>query len=338
MSIKKQLIAVQLILSVSLLNALCNNVVEKIIFYPSQGNYQYLTRQFRYVENETQLEYKVNFVETPGDIEKTYIEIPEQRIRIKYFDLCESTETEMCNLRVVINSSIESEFTLFKYKNDNEKFKEKLKLVEGKLKIGQNNVYIPYNRAFLRKRRHEYTLIFNNNGNEHEVKIEFNLKYDGWPEDKLHFEPETGKIALKLKSEGKKVIIAKSKLVLNRKVIIKSGLTNVILGVIILLASPKIDKLRERAKEQSVRTSIESSKRLFKTFGIGVTVYGLGSIFRSLKKTKLKGEVFKSDNEAVIYNRNLKREFEIREREWKDRIIVTVSVPRRKIMLNKEVR
>jgi hypothetical protein len=210
--------------------------------------------------------------------------------------------------------------------------------VNGKLKVGQNSVDIPYNKDFIRQPDHEYTFKYLINGNYEEVKIQFNLKYEGWPEDKIYFEPKTGTIDLKLKSEGKKVIKEKSRRLLDKRVIIRAGLTNVILGGIIILLSPQIEKLSEKSNTHSISTTIKSSKRLVTTFGIGFTVYGLNSILRAIKKNRLKGEMLESDDEAMIYNRNLKEEYKIKEREWRDRIIVIVTIPWVRIDVNKEVR
>lgn len=334
MLIKKQFITIYLILSLSLLNILSNNRVDKNVFYPRPGNDKFVTHQDKYEANELQMESGINTVETPGTAKKYYIEIPEQHIRIKYFDFCGSPGMEECSLRLVINSSIESEFTL----SDEISEVSEVTLTEGKLKIGQNDVDIPYSKNFLRKPSHEYTFKYSTCGESKEVKIAFNLKYDGWPENKIFFEPKTGAISLNLKSEGKKVIKKKTKLVLDKKVMIKSGLPGIFLGALILFVSPQINKFGERAKVQSIRTSIESSKRLVTTFGIGFTVYGLSSIFRALKKSKFEGEVLKSDGEAIIYNRNLKKEYEIKELEWKDRIVVTVLVAPVPNNSNKEVK
>jgi hypothetical protein len=329
MFIKKQFIAIHLILSISLFNILSNNKVDKIIFYPLPGNDQNLTHQGNYSENEFQVQASINSAETPDDIEEFYIEIPEQHFRIKYFDFCGSPGMGMCKLKLVINSSIESKFALI----DNLSGKTAQK---GKLKVGQNNVDLPYNRDFIRKPDHDYTFKYSINGNSEEVKIRFDLKYDGWPEEKIYFEPKTGTIDLKLKSEGKKVIKEKSNLVLDKKVLIRSGLSNLIFGGIIVLFSPKIEKLSEKSTKQWLNTDIKSSKRLVTTFGLGFTIYGLNSILRSLKKNKLKGEMFENDDEAMIYNRNLKEEYKLKESEWKDSIIVIVRVPQLRIVVNKE--
>lgn len=325
----KQIIAIQLILSISLFNILSNNKIGKIVIYKCLGNDQQLTQQGKDRE-KPQMEFETNFQEPTDEIEKAYIEIPEQHIQIKYFS--GSQETEECKLKVVIISPIEVEFTL------SDEYPKNTIIKKGKFENGPNNIFIPYSEEFLRRNKHEYRLGFNYNGYVHEPKIILSLEYDGWPRDKFNFEPETGKITLKLKSEGQRVIRDKSKLVLDKKAIIKAGVPKIILGAIILLASPQISRLAEKAKAQSVRTSIESSKRVFNTFGVGLTVYGLSSIFKAFKRNKLKGEFLETNDEAMAYNKKLKEEYLINEREWKDEITVTVTVNGVNEMLNKEVR
>lgn len=217
---------------------------------------------------------------TPSSQKGKAVEIEKQVIKIKYYDSCGVGAETVCKLDIAVNSSIESNFTL----QDN----MENKIDDGQFQVGKNKISIPYGPGFVKKGRHVYTLKLSKADYSDEVTIALNLSYE-YPRNFV-FNYETGVITLKNKARLQKQINKHSYYDFDKKKLLKSGVTNVLLGVAVLLAKSGMKNVKERVDQQSIRTSIDSSGRIVSTFGIGITVYGLSSIFRAFKRRELKGD------------------------------------------------
>lgn len=238
---------------------------------------------------------------SPSSGKGKFVEIENQFIKIKYFDRCGVWDEKMCKLDIAVNSSIESEFIL----NDN----RGNKISEGRLLVGKNTIIIPYGPGFVKKNEHVYMLKLQKVDIPDNIMIELKLSYE-YPSHSV-FDYKTGIINPKENSRFQKQIKKRSYYNFDKKKFLKSGLTNVLLGVAILLAKSGRNNLKERVDQQSIRTSIDSSGKFISTFGIGFTVYGLSSIFRAFKKRELKGDTV---------DKKLRKQIE----ELKDQVFVLI--------------
>ena len=311
---KKKLTVILLILYISILSAESKNWQEEGNLFMVKSNYQKHDQEEKGAENFLQSKSKV---EEPVDkIEEYPIHISRQHIRVKYFDFCGMPEVEKCSMFITLYSPTVCPFVLYDdFKNT---------AAEGKLQIGENKIPIPYDRIFLSTDSHAYVLSIFFDGQSKEIKVNFVIKYS-CPEF-LNFDPKTGEVTPKLKNEWKKELKYTSKIVLDKKVIVRSGLTNIFAAGACLLLKSQIDRFNSKVEKRAVMTSVESSKKLLTNFSIGFTVMGLSSIFKALKKEESKRDIVVEDKEAIEFNKNLGKEFELKKDEWKDEIYATISV------------
>lgn len=241
------------------------------------------------------------------------IQVPEQHRSVKYFDACGNPGEKKCHMLFDVYSFMECPFVLYDSR--------KKRVVEGQFKKGKNTIKFPYDSTFIRTENHAYQFSVINNGSAEELDINFKIQYD-WAKEFLDFNPVTGEVGLKLKPEFQKKLVITKKIELDKKVLVKSGLVKILTGAALLLATPQVNKFNEKIETRSMMTSVDSSKKVFRNFGIGFTVSGVFGIVKAFKRKTYRRDILVKDLEAIAYNKNLRE----KQEELKGRIMATVTV------------
>ncbi len=315
---KKPLFLIFLVLLVSVLSAQIEAEPDKCKFSGIPVHYYQLIWQTQHTNKDVSVEIETEPGENPRQTGKHTIEVPEmhKNFSIKYFDSCGVTGAGNCSFDIMIKSFVKSPFVLYDEQGK--------KVTDGKLDFGLNTITILYDGTFVKKDRHKYTLWIFNDGKSEKVELELRIEYK-WPKE-LDFDTKTGQYDLNLKNERRKVLKYMSKIGLNKKTFIKSGLMNLLAGVAVLFAKSQIERINKNMENRSISTSLDSSKRLFTTFWIGFTVYGLKSIVKAIKRKKSYGDVVDKDVMAIEYNEDLKKQFKNKINKWKEKIIAKISI------------